>query len=245
MITRKQKPLKNQKYLSGCLLLRYPLGLYLEDYSESGMYPDVTCLEAAEHSYAISLIINTLSEKELKEIAIIYEFKDGDLDLQFSIDKGRDKALVAGLYSKLKQADEINDATKKDVKMEPIIPTDNQKIAVSYLDADKDGELDFVLIPYCINGSFFDDDPNNNSIQIALKYKLVTRKDLVEKTPAERSALKKRMGLWMWDNPSEILTSFSENSGPDIVFYDLGKVVNNEIVDVQPDGKFDGYKFLH
>jgi hypothetical protein len=129
--------------------------------------------------------------------------------------------------------------------MEPIIPTTNQRITVSYIDTDKDGEPDFVLIPYCINGSYFDEDPGNNTIQVALKYKLVTHKDLKGKTRLERKALEKRIGLWMWDKPSEILASFCENPGPDIVFYDYGKVENSEIVDSTPDGKFDNYEFLY
>ncbi|MCW9016607.1 MAG: hypothetical protein OQJ89_06570, partial [Kangiellaceae bacterium] len=56
-----------------------------------------------------------------------------------------------------------------------------------------------------IDGSFFDNDPDNNTIQIALKYKLVTQKDLQGRTLSERIALEKRMGLWMWDKPSAIL----------------------------------------
>lgn len=220
-------------------------GLYLEDYTRSGMYPDITCLEVAEHSYPIALILNTLSEEELKEVAIIYEFNDGDLDIQFYIDKGRNKGLVEKLYNKLHRADEKNDEKRQEVKMEPIIPTRNQRLTAAYIDEDKDGEQDFVLIPYCINGSFFDENPANDAIQIALKYKLVTRKDLAGKTIKEKKDLEKRMGLWIWDKPSEILTSFSENPGPDIVFYDLGKMVNSEIVDSEPDGKFDKYEFLY
>jgi hypothetical protein len=221
------------------------IGLYLEDYTRSGMYPDITCLEEAEHSYPISLIINTLSEEELKEVAIIYEFNDGDLDIQFSIDKGRNKGLIEKLYNKLHRADEKNDEKRQEAKMEPIIPTRNQRLTAAYIDEDKDGEADFVLIPYCINGSFFDDDPGNNSIQVALKYKLVTRKNLKGITPIKRNALEKRMGLVMWDKPIEILTSFSEQPGPDIAFYDLGKVVNSRIIDSEPDGKFDKYEFLN
>jgi len=49
----------------------------------------------------------------------------------------------------------------------------------------------------------------------------------------------------MWDKPSEILASFSENPGPDIVFYDFGKVVDSVVIDERPDGKFDRYKFLY
>jgi hypothetical protein len=219
-------------------------GLYVEEYDESGTYPKVTCLEE-EDSYPISLIFNALSEEELNYIAIIYEFSDGDLDIQFSLDTGRDKKFVEKVFNKLDQSDEKIDQNRPAVKMEPIIPTNNQRITVSYIDTDKDGEPDFVLIPYCINGSYFDEDPGNNTIQVALKYKLVTHKDLKGKTPPERKALEKRIGLWMWDKPSEILTSFSENPGPDIVFYDFGKVENSEIVDSTPDGKFDKYEFLY
>jgi len=57
--------------------------------------------------------------------------------------------------------------------------------------------------------------------------------------------LEKRLGLWMWDKPNEILTSFSENPGPDIAFSDIGKVMNNEIIDPTPDGNFDKYEFLY
>jgi hypothetical protein len=112
-------------------------------------------------------------------------------------------------------------------------------------DEDKDGESDYVLIPYCINGSFFDDDPDNNSIQIAYKYKLVTSKDLQGKTWHERLALEKRKGLWMWDKPNAILTSFNDHPGPDIVFYDLGTVLNSRVIDAERDGKFDKFEFLY
>jgi hypothetical protein len=219
--------------------------LFVEDYNESGIYPEVTCLEEAEHSNPISLIVNTLSKEELKDVAIIYEFTDGDLDIQFSLDKGRDKKLVERLYAKLKRADEKMDENRQAVKMEPIIPTKNQRITAAYMDEDKDGEPDFVLIPYCINGSFFNEDPGNNTIQVALKYKLVTGKDLAGKTRKERKVLENRIGLWMWDKPCEILTSFSENPGPDIVFYDFGKMVYSKIIDPKPDGKFDKYEFLY
>ena len=129
--------------------------------------------------------------------------------------------------------------------MAPVLPTRNQRVTSTLVDENKDGELDFALIPYCINGSYFDDDPNNNTIQIALKYKLVTRKDLHGKTMAERQALQERIGLWMWDKPSEILTSFNDHPGPDIVFYDLGTAVNSRIIDSKPDGIFDKYEFLY
>jgi hypothetical protein len=219
--------------------------LYLEDYTESGMHPDVMCLEDVEHSYPISLILNTLFKDELPEIAIIYEFNDGDLDIQFDLDKGRNKELVEKLYKKLHRADEKNDEKRQAVIMEPIIPTRNQRLTPTYVDEDKDGEPEFVLVPYCIDGSFFDDDPGNDSVQVAFKYKLVTKKDLAGKTFEERKKLEKRLGLWMWDKPSEILTSFSENPGPDIAFSDIGKVMNNEIIDPTPDGNFDKYEFLY
>jgi hypothetical protein len=217
--------------------------LYVEDYTGFGKF--LTCLEDAEHTYPISLLLDTLTAEELKDVAIIYEFNDGDLDIQFSLDKGSDKTFVESLYLKLKQADEQHDEKRQEVSMAPIIPTRNQRITSSFIDEDNDGELDYALVPYCVNGSFFDDDPDNNAIQIALKYNLVTRKDLQGKTLRQRQALEKRMGLWKWDNPSEILTSFTEHPGPDIVFYDLGTVVNSRIIDPKPDGKFDKYEFLY
>ena len=84
-------------------------GLYVEDYSESSLLPELTCSETARHSYAVALVLKTLSEKELKNVAVIYEFNDGDLDIQFVPGKGRDRQLVEGLSAKLKQADEKND----------------------------------------------------------------------------------------------------------------------------------------
>lgn len=220
-------------------------GRYLEDYSESGLHPEITCTDNIKHSYAVSLVFETLSEEERESIAVIYEFNDGDLDIQFALEKGRDKDLVSRLFAKLKRADEKNDEKRLAAKMEPIMPTENQRVSMTYLDEDEDGEPDFVLIPYCIDGSYFDDDPANNSIQVALKYKLVTRQDLAGRAPEERTALAKRIGLWMWDKPSEILTSFTDHPGPDIVFYDAGKVVNSRIIDPQPDGNFERYKFLY
>jgi hypothetical protein len=222
-----------------------PTGLYMEDYTESRMHPNVMCSEDVEHSYPISLILKTLSKDELPEIAIIYEFNDGDLDIQFDLDKGRNKELVEKLYKKLQLTDEKNDEKRKAVIMEPIFPTRNQRLTPTYVDEDKDGDPEFVLVPYCIDGSFFDDDPGNDSVQVAFKYKLVTKKDLAGKTFEERKMLEKRLGLWMWDKPSEILTSFSENPGPDIAFSDIGKVMNNEIIDPTPDGNFDKYEFLY
>jgi len=217
--------------------------LYVENYTGCGQF--LTCLEDTEHSFPIRLILDTLTEDEIENIAIIYEFDDGDLDIQFSLDKGSDKNFVETLCRKLQRADKQNDAKRKEVSMAPILPTRNQRVTSSFIDEDKDGELDFALIPYCINGSFFDDDPDNNTIQIALKYKLVTHKDLRGKTLHEQIALEKRMGLWMWDKPGEILVSFNDNPGPDIVFYDLGTVVDNRIIDAKPDGEFDKFKFLY
>jgi len=217
---------------------------YVEDYHESNLHPKIACLEDAERPYPVALILSTLSDEELDEIAVIYEFNDGDLDIHFSMEKASDKKFVERLAHKLIRADEKNDEKRQAVKMQPIMPTINQRIAISYLDEDKDGERDFVLIPYCIDGSYFDDDPANNAIQVALKYKLITRKDLSGRTPAEKVTLEKRMGLWMWDTPVEIWASFCDHPGPDIVFYDIGKVVDDKIVDSRPDGEFDRYKFL-
>ena len=220
-------------------------GLYVEEYGGSGLIPKVTCLGEAQHSYAISLILNTFSEQELDSVVTIYEFKDGDIDIRFSFDKGRDRPFVEGLYKKLRDADEYIDARRPEVKMQPVVPTDNQRITAIFLDEDKDGEPEFVFLPYCIDGSFFDQDPHNDSFQVGLKYRLVTRQDLTGKTKAERKVLQERLGLWMYDKPSEILASFSENPGPDIVFYDIGKVVDSVVVDTRPDGKFDHYEFLY
>lgn len=216
---------------------------FVEDYTGNG--PFLTCLEDTLPSYPIALILNALTEEELKDIAVIYEFDDGDLDIQFSLAKGSDKKFVESLYRKLQRADEKTDNRRQAVEMAPIIPTRNQRLAPAFLDQDKDGESEFVLIPYCIDGSFFDDDPGNNSIQVALKYKLVTSKDLRGRASFDRLELQERMGLWMWDKPSEILTSFNDHPGPDIAFYDLGTVVNNRIMDPKPDGKFDKFEFLY
>ena len=128
--------------------------------------------------------------------------------------------------------------------MEPIMPARNQRLSPAFFDEDKDGESDYVLIPYCINGSYYDDDPGNNTIQVALKYKLVTARDLQGKTPRERLALEKRMGLWMWAKPVEILISFDDHPGPDIVFNDRGIVIDGWVIDPAPDGEFDHFEFL-
>ena len=218
-------------------------GLYVQDYTGNGRF--LSCLEDSAISYPISLILDIFTEDELKNVAVIYQFDDGDLDIQFPLDIGSDKNYVESLCRKLQRADEKNDAQRKEVDMAPILPTRNQRVTSTLVDENKDGELDFALIPYCINGSYFDDDPNNNTIQIALKYKLVTRKDLSGKTMAERQALQERIGLWMWDKPSEILASFNDHPGPDVVFYDLGTAVNSRIIDSKPDGIFDKYEFLY
>ena len=225
--------------------LNCPSGRYIEDYSDSRLHPEITCTENAVLSYPVSLVLKTLSEEELNQIAVMFEFRDGDLDIQFALNTGHNKDLVERIYARLKEADEIQDMQQQAVKMEPIMPTPNQRVSVSYLDENNDGESDFVLIPYCINGSYFDEDPGNNSIQVALKYKLVTRRDLAGRSPEERKVLAKRIGLWMWDRPREILTSFTDHPGPDIVFYDMGKVVNSTILDPMPDGNFDRYEFLY
>jgi len=220
-------------------------GLYVEEYGESGNIPQVTCAGEAQHSYAISLILNTFSKHELDSVVTIYEFKDGDVDIRFSFDKGRDRPFIEGLYKKLRNADEYIDALRPEAKMQPVVPTENQRITAIFLDEDKNGEPESVFLPYCIDGSFFDQNPHNDSFQVGLKYRLVTRQDLIGKTKAERKALEERLGLWMYDKPSEILASFSENPGPDIVFYDIGKVVDSVVVDTRPDGKFDRYEFLY
>jgi hypothetical protein len=220
-------------------------GFFVEQHKESAAMPEVACLDEMEKSYPVALILDTFSEEEKEHVVTIYEFEDGDIDIRFSFDKGSDKKFVESVFKKLKNADELNDARRPEAEMLPIIPTDNQRVTAVFLDEDKDGEPESVFLPYCINGSFFDQDPHNNSFQVGLKYKLVTKKDLAGKTDAERNALVKRLGLWKWDKPSEILASFSENPGPDIVFFDMGKVVNSVVVDERPDGKFDRYEFLY
>jgi hypothetical protein len=236
---------RNPIHPEGSSLPPCQTGLYVEEYDKSGIIPEVACAQEVQNSYAVSLILETFTEQEMEHVVTIYEFKDGDVDIRFAFDKSRDKKFVEGLYEKLRDADEYLDALKSEVKMQPVIPTDNQRITAVFLDEDKDGEPEFVFLPYCIDGSFFDQDPHNNSFQVGLKYRLVTRKDLIGKTGAERNTLEKRLGLWMYDKPSEILASFSENPGPDIVFYDIGKVVDSVVVDTRPDGKFDRYEFLY
>ena len=219
-------------------------GLYVEERIEIKSIPKVTCLTEAKKSYPISLILKTFSEKEMDSIVLIYQFRDGDVDIRFSFEKGRDKKFVRALFNKLKDADERHDAQRPEAQMQPIIPTENQRITSVFMDEDKDGEPESVFLPYCINGSYFDQDPDNNAFQVGLKYKLVTRKDLAGRPQAEKKALEDRLGLWMWDKPNEILASFSESPGPDVVFYDIGKVVDSVVVDARPDGIFDRYEFL-
>jgi hypothetical protein len=218
---------------------------YVETYDETGLQSEIGCFEVNAYSHPISLIFNVLSEKELKDIVLINEFNDGDVDIQFTFEKATDGEFVKKILGKLKEADERNDQKAPQTKMDPIIPSEHQRISIAYIDDEDDGEPDFVLLPYCINGSYFDQDPYNNAVQVGLKYKLITNADLAGKSSADRRLLKKRLGLWMWDKPTEILISFCENPGPDIVFYDLGKVVNGIIVDPKPDGEFDKYEFLY
>jgi len=222
-----------------------PSGFFVEQRIESSSDPAPACLIDSKQSYPVALLLNTLSKSEKVQIVTIYQFEDGDIDIRFSFDKGSDKEFVDGVFKKLQAADERNDARRPAAAMEPIIPTDNQRVTAVFIDENQDGEPEFVMLPYCINGSFFDRDPHNNSFQVGLKYRLVTRQDLAGKTEAEKTALVKRLGLWMWDKPSEILASFSENPGPDIVFYDIGKVVDSVVVEEKPDGKFDRYEFLY
>ena len=220
-------------------------GFYVQESRENETIPEATCLEEAKNAYPISLILKTFSKEEMENVVLIYQFEDGDVDIRFSFDQGRDKKFVETLFKKLTDADEIQDAQRPAVGMQPLIPTENQKLTAVFLDEDKDGEPESVFLPYCLNGSYFDQDPDNNSFQVGFKYKLVTQKDLVGKSPAEKKALEERMGRWMWDKPSEILASFSENPGPDIVFYDIGKVVDSVVVEAEPDGEFDRYEFLY
>ena len=116
---------------------------------------------------------------------------------------------------------------------------------MAYVDDDNNGEPEFALVPYCINGSYFDPDPHNNAVQVGLKYALITQSDVILAAAVDRPILQPRLGLWKWDRPTEILISFCDNPGPDIIFYDLGTVVNGTIIDPKPDGEFDKYEFLY
>lgn len=212
---------------------------YIEDYTKNTLKPKVSKLEEAP--YPVTLTLNTLPKEDLEKIILICEFEDGDIDIRLHPDVNDDKELAERIYKKLKEADEINDEKKPEAKMEPIIPTKNQRLPFvsSRIAEDGNGEIDHILAPYCINGSYFDSDPYNDRIQVAFKYRLVTKKDLKGKTSKER------IGSWMWDKPVEILISYCENPGPDITFYDLGKVVDGKVIDEKPDGIFDKYKFLY
>ena len=49
----------------------------------------------------------------------------------------------------------------------------------------------------------------------------------------------------MWRKPSQIAINFDESTPtPDIIFYDIGKVVDGKVVSEEPDGIFDKYEFL-
>ncbi len=218
---------------------------YVERYGRTGLNPEVSCLDVKAHTYPLALIFDVLSEAELSRIVLITEFDDGDLEMQFALEKATDRTFIQKLLLKLQQADEKNDKNALPIKMSPIIPSEHQRISIAYIDDDKNGEPDYVLLPYCINGSYFDQDPHNNAVQVGLKYALVTQSDVALKAASERPDMQKRLGLWKWGRPTEILISFCENPGPDIVFYDLGKVVNGMIIDPEPDGEFDKYEFLY
>lgn len=220
-------------------------GLYLERYDPTGMHPETSCLKETGHlSYAMKLIFATLTDAEQEAIILINEFPEGDLDIQFTADKAADLNFVTAIWQKLAAADERNDQRRPPTRMEPIIPDKYQLVSISYLDQQKDDEPEFVLLSYCIDGSYFDEDPSNNAVQVGLKYKLITKSDLAAKNASQRAALEKRLGLWMWDKPVAILISFADHPGPDIVFDDRGVVIDGSVVDPAPDGKFDHFEFL-
>lgn len=220
-------------------------GLYLEQYDQTGMHPETSCLSDTTHlSYAIKLIFSTLTEAEQQSLLLINEFPGGDLDLQFTPDKATDLNFAAAIRQKLAIADEKNDQKRPPTPMEPIIPDENLRVAISYIDPQKDDEPDYALLSYCIDGSYFDEDPSNNTVQVGLKYKLITRRDLMDKSASQRAALETRLGLWRWQKPVEILISFADHPGPDIVFNDRGIVINGWVIDPQPDGEFDHFEFL-
>ncbi len=218
---------------------------YVERYGQTGLNPELGCFDVNAHSDPVVLMFEVLSEAELKNIVLITEYYDGDVDVQFSFEKATDRNFVQKVLAKLQTADEKNDAKIPPTQMSPIIPSAHQRISIAYIDDDNNGEPEYVLLPYCINGSYFDQDPHNNAVQVGLKYALVTQSDVALKAASERPDMQKRLGLWKWGRPTEILISFCENPGPDIVFYDLGKVVNGMIIDPEPDGEFDKYEFLY
>ena len=218
---------------------------FVERYDESGLHPAIHCMQPDAQSYPVSLIFEHLSEEELKHVVLINDFNEGDAEIQFAFDKATDGQFVQKVFDKLQAADEKNDRHLPPTQMSPIIPSAHQRISIAYLDGDNNGEPDHVLLPYCVNGSYFDQDPYNNAVQVALKYPLITKSDLALKAASDQPDTQKRLGLWKWDRPTEILISFCDNPGPDIVFYDLGKVVNGRIIDPEPDGEFDLYEFLY
>ncbi|RJQ80940.1 MAG: hypothetical protein C4519_09375 [Desulfobacteraceae bacterium] len=225
--------------------LRCSRELYLERYDETGLYPAVACLDEAGLSYPVALIFQTLSAQECQSIVMINEFGDGDVDIQFFPEHAGDPAFVERVWAKLAAADEHNDRQKPPARMEPIIPSERLRVSIVHIDRDGAGEAEFVLLPYSIDGSFFDQDPHNNAVHVALKYKLITRQDLEGKRAIQRAALEQRLGLWMWNKPVEVLVDFAGHPGPDIAFYDQGIVINGWIIDPKPDGEFDRYEFLY
>lgn len=218
---------------------------YVERYGQTGLDPQISCFDVDALSYPVALMFDVFSEADLKSIVLITEFGDGDLEIQFSDEKATDNKFILKLLAKLQEADEKNDEKASPTPMSPIIPSAHQRVSIAYIDDDKNGEPDYVLLPYCINGSYFDQDPFNNTVQVGLKYALITKSDLALKAAADRPPVQTRLGLWKWQRPTEILISFSDNPGPDIVFYDLGKVVKGIIIDPEPDGEFDKYEFLY
>lgn len=220
-------------------------GLYLEQYDQTGMHPETSCLNDADHySYPIKLIFDTLDESQIRSIILINEFPTGDVDIQFIPEKEGDLGYINNVWGKLAQADERNDQTFAPTRMEPIVPDENQRVSISYIDLEDDDEPEYVLLSYCIDGSYFDADPTNNAVQVGLKYKLITRRDLEGKNAFQKSGLEARLGLWMWKKPVEILISFADHPGPDIVFNDLGIVIDDWVIDPEPDGEFDHFEFL-
>lgn len=220
-------------------------GLYVERYDPTGMLPVTSCLsEATDLSYSLKLVFATLTPAEQEGIVLINEFPEGDLDIQFTPDKAADRNFVTTVWQKLAVADEKHDQTLPPTAMQPIMPAAYQLVAISFIDLQNDDEPEFVQLSYCIDGSYFDEDPSNNAVQVGLKYKLITRSDLADKEASQKAALEKRLGLWMWDKPVEILISFADHPGPDIVFNDCGVETNGRVSDPAPDGTFDNFRFL-
>lgn len=207
----------------------------------------LTRLETLENlPYPIALVFKTLQKEDLEKIIGIYEFNDGAIDIRIASDKENEKKFVERLCQKLQEVDEKNDKKKPETEMEPVLPAKSQRMIAPPLFIDQDGneEPDHVLIFYCMDGSYFDKDPHNNRPQVALKYRLVTKQDLHNKSKEEGKELEKRLGSWLWDKPSEVLIDFDETKGPDIIFYDIGKVADGKIIDEKPDGVFDKHAFI-